>query len=241
MRYGSLPKRPHLPAAKPLACVDLEGIACNWLCSNRWLAALLRLRKFSIIIEAVQGTTELGVPVVHLSGVLSPSNRTSAMVSHDLPSELESYEQGLAFLTYYLRRHVRHLSKVPDWLHEGAHHQHLLPWERERAAYRARPYCIIQRDWLRVAFKTLAKQLATISDDATVTFEFDGSALIIRCAAKVIPMAGEGDPWPRSYSVKAGSIRELPTRLMQQNVEISVWERSLVLGNRRYRVLDEPA
>jgi hypothetical protein len=81
------------------------------------------------------------------------------------------------------------------------------------------------------------KQLATISDDATVTFEFDGSALIIRCAGKVIPMAGEGDPWPRSYSVKAGSIRELPTRLMQQNVEISVWERSLILGNRRYSVI----
>jgi hypothetical protein len=163
------------------------------------------------------------------------------MVSHDLPPEIESYEQGLAFLAYHLRRHMRHLSRIPDWLHEGAHYQHLLPRERERAAYRARPHCFVERDWLRVALKTLAKGLATVSDEAAITFEFDGSVLTIRCAGKVIPMAGEGDPWPRSYAVRAGSIRELPTRLLQQNVEISVWERSLVLGNRRYRVLDEPA
>ncbi len=189
-------------------------------------------------LEAVQGITLLAVPVVQISGVLS-SDRIIAMVSHDLPSELESYEQGLAFLTYYLRRHVRHLSRVPDWLHEGTHYQHLLPWERERAAYRARPHCLVQREWLRVALKTLAKRLATVSDDAAVTFQFDGGVLTIRCAGKPIAMAGEGDPWPRSYAVEAGSIRKLPTRLMQENVEISIWERSLVVGNRRYSVLDE--
>jgi hypothetical protein len=60
-------------------------------------------------LEAVQGITELAVPVVQIGGVLSASNRTIAMVSHHLPSELESQEQGLAFLTDYLRRHVRHL------------------------------------------------------------------------------------------------------------------------------------
>jgi len=190
-------------------------------------------------LEAVQGIAEPAVPVVRIGGVLSPSDRMIAMVSHDLPPEVESHEQGLAFLTYYLRRHVLHLSRVPDWLHEGAHYQHLLPWERERAAYRARPHCLVQRDWLRVALKTLAKRLATVSDDAAVTFQFDGGVLTIRCAGKPIPMAGEGDPWPRSYAVEAGSIRELPTRLMQENVEISVWERSLVVGNRRYSVLDE--
>ena len=42
------------------------------------------------------------------------------------------------------------------------------------AEYEARPHCVVSRDWVRVALKTLREQLSTLNDDAQVTFGFDG-------------------------------------------------------------------
>ena len=43
-----------------------------------------------------------------------------------LPLQVESYEQGLAFLAYYLRN--AHLKNKPDWLNHGLALREHLPW-----------------------------------------------------------------------------------------------------------------
>lgn len=122
----------------------------------------------------------------------------------------------------------------PPWLKEGRKYQHLLPWERERRAYEARPHCYVDRDWARVAFKRLAEQLANVNAESPVTFSFDGRVLTILCGEGVNVMSAVGKRWTQIYSIKARALRDLPKRLMSNEVEVSVWKSHLTLGNKRY-------
>jgi hypothetical protein len=153
---------------------------------------------------------------------------------NELALTVDSIEQGLAFMAFVVDRYAIPTIE-PAWLAEGRRHRHLLPWERKRAAYEARPHCYVQRDWARVAFKKLAEQLATVKDDEIVTFLFDRTVLTISCAGKVNAMSAEGSSWIQSYSITAGALRKLPNRLMSDMVEVSVLDSALIIGRRRYR------
>jgi hypothetical protein len=128
--------------------------------------------------------------IVLFTGVIS-TRRTIAQVEFEMPREVESWEQGVAWVTWYVDDHIDMISKATsrlDWLKEGRKNRHLLPWERqrvaseeERVAYESRPRCQVQRDWARVALRQLASQIAAVDDDTDVTFHFNGEALMIRC------------------------------------------------------------
>lgn len=106
-------------------------------------------------------------PVVSFSGVLS-TPRSLAEVCFELPRMLASRELCAVFLAYYLDNAaadgVFHPARDFGWLLEGRNHRHLLPWEVERAAYKARAHCTVQRDWLRLVLKTLAEHVAKAED-----------------------------------------------------------------------------
>jgi hypothetical protein len=175
--------------------------------------------------------------VVLLTGVIA-TRREVCEVQCELPREVESAEQGMAWLVWCLDNAVGgrfEPAVTPGWLAEGRRHFHLLPWECESAAYAARPHCVVNRDWVHVALKALGEQLTTVDDEAAVTFGFDGNVLTISCAGKVSPMPAEGSPWPQPYSVRAGSLRNLPKRLMQRYIEFSLWDGALRIGNRASR------
>jgi hypothetical protein len=95
----------------------------------------LHFKLGSMELEASQVWNESLVPVVFLTG-LYRSPRTIGMVADELPPEVESREQGLAYLAYYLEGGLRDLVTVPAWLQEGRSYQHLLPWERHFARTR---------------------------------------------------------------------------------------------------------
>jgi hypothetical protein len=176
------------------------------------------------------------VPVVLLSGVMA-TKRSIGEVESELPLRFESVKQGMAWLAWCLDNAAGTRfapASAPVWLAEGRRHRHLLGWERERAAYAARPHCYVQRDWARVALKTLAEQLENIDDDTPVMFRFDGHVLTISCAGRTIAMAAEGQPWTQPHSIRAGALRRLPKRLMREVVEVSVWDSALTIGNWRY-------
>ena len=118
----------------------------------------------------------------------------------------------------------------PDWVVEGRQHHHLLPWEVEKAAYNARPYCLVERAWLRLALKNLAKLLAKADDAASVEFSFDGSVLLIRCFGQVVAMSASGKAWATQFVLPVGKIRRLPKRLMQDEIEVAVHEGRLHIG-----------
>jgi len=172
-------------------------------------------------------------PVVLFTGVLA-TPRTLAEVCFELPRIVASREQLAAFLVYYLDkaagRDVFQPTRNVDWLTMGRQNRHLLPWEVDMAAYHARPHCIVQRDWLRLALKNLAELVAKADDAAEVDFGFDGSVLTIKCSGQVVPMAATGKAWPAHFVIPAGKLGHLPKRLMQDELEVSVREGRLQIG-----------
>jgi hypothetical protein len=191
----------------------------------------LRFEFGNFTLEAIEGMSQGFRPVVSVDGVLS-TGRTISLVDGELPTEMESREHGLALIAFILRGEP--LSYRPAWLSEGDSYGHLLPWERQRKVCEERPHCSVQRDWMRLALKTLATQLAALEDDAPLLFCFREGIMRIHCPRAVIAMPAEGRSWSQSYSVTAGSLRRLPKRLTQCGVEISIWDSSLQIANMQY-------
>ena len=120
------------------------------------------------------------------------------------------------------------------WVEEARASRRLLPWCKSQAEYQARPCCLVQRKWLRLALNTLAEHLTSLPDDAAVIFGFDGSVLSICCEGEFIVLAGQGPPWTIRFKVAAGALRLLPKRLMEERVGLSIWQSHLSLGRWLY-------
>jgi hypothetical protein len=174
-------------------------------------------------------------PVVLFGGVLA-TPRTLTEVCFELPRMVASRQQVVAFLAYYLDKQasesgsVFHPAREVDWISEGRQNRHLLPWAAEMAAYRSRPHCSVQRDWLRLALKRLAELLGQLDAAAEVEIGFDGSVLLIRCSDEVVAMSAHGRPWRTQFTIPAGNLTHLPKRLGRDEIEISVWDGRLSIG-----------
>lgn len=164
-------------------------------------------------------------PIVLCTGVLA-SQRSLTQVCFELPRLVASREQLAAMLVYYLdnaaRGNLFHPMKHVAWLDEGRANRDLLPWELDKAAYETRPRCMVRRDWLRLALKNLSMIFADTDDTATVEFTFDGTVLTIRCCDQALPMPATGKAWSAHFNIPAGNLRQLPKRLMRDELEISV-------------------
>lgn len=113
-------------------------------------------------ISASRVRSERLQQVVLITGVLV-SPRGVAEINFEMPRKVESRQQALAWLVWGLDSAAdggRFAPGVPIWwLEEGRQHRGTLPWERERLAYAARPHCFLEREWARLALKTLADQI----------------------------------------------------------------------------------
>ena len=177
------------------------------------------------------------VEVVLFSGVLSKS-RSLAEVFFEMPRKVKSLKLCAALIVWNLDQYADHRIYKPtrhvNWIVEGRENQKLLPWVKTMAEFNARPQCIVQRDWLRLALKSLGEQLSFLPENAEVVFSFDGSVLSIRCNAKVLALPGEGLPWAVRFKVEARTLRHLPKRLTRDHIGVSIWESRLTLGNYSY-------
>jgi len=177
------------------------------------------------------------VEVVLITGVLS-SPDSLADVFFEMPREVKSLKQCAAWIVWNLDHNAddrvfkpaRHVA----WVEDGRKNQRLLPWVMSRAEYNVRPQCMVQRDWLRLALKTLREYLASFPDDAGIVFSFDGSVFSIRFEKKVIALPGKGSPWAVRFRVEARTLRRLPKRLMHEDIGVSIWESRITLGNCTY-------
>ena len=97
-------------------------------------------------------------PCGHLIGVMT-TTRTIAEVECEMPEEVESPEQGVAWVTWCLDEQCARagclcLYRDVPWLAIGRQYKHLLPWERQRAAYAARLQCSVPADFARVGLRS---------------------------------------------------------------------------------------
>lgn len=85
-------------------------------------------------ISAVEGINRRFVDVVNLIGKTS-SPRSWMFIEQELPTEFESYEQGVAWITWCLdgggTDRFEPLKPV-NWLETGRKNFNLLPWLREQ-------------------------------------------------------------------------------------------------------------
>jgi hypothetical protein len=188
-------------------------------------------------MSAIHCVTLRFQPVVMLSGVMT-TPRTITQVECETPQELESKELGVPWVTWCLDDHAggEFRPAIPTtWLAEGRQHRHLLPWERKRAAYASGPHCVAERDWGRLALRSLAEQLAKEADDAPIVFWFDGEVLTIRCGGRVIALPASGVRWPSGFSLPARLLHRLPKRITNGRLMFQVRDDLLVIGNKCYR------
>jgi len=182
--------------------------------------------------------------VVLFTGVMS-SSRSLAQVYFEMPRHVGSAEQCAAWIVWHLDRasEIRpFLPKLPaTWLAIGRANTHSLPWELERirqeqmlARYDARPQCEVQRDWLKLSLGKVADMLSGVQDGELVSVGFDGRILTFGCAGKTSMTEASGRAWPAAYTLPAASLRNLPKRLMNSNVAVSVWEGSLQIDRHSY-------
>lgn len=176
--------------------------------------------------------------VVSFSGLVSTPNAL-ASIEFEMPGKVESDEQCAAWIAWHLKEQLPARGRfIPrskaKLLVFGLQHQATLPWERNMAEYAARPRCLVERSWLRHALKDLAWKLNCENAESLVEFSFDGRILSFHRPNWVVPVPGAGAEWPLVYHIRAGNLARLPSRLMREQIEISVWNGSLTLGNRCY-------
>jgi hypothetical protein len=176
------------------------------------------------------------VPIVLLSGIYSTS-RTIAIIEQQLPLDIESADQGKAFIAWCLQDGIGdpyRLKITPGWLTEGRKYFHLLPWKREEVKYEARPRCHIRRDWARVALKELGKYLALARQDERVLLSFDGEALRVQIGNERMVLQAHGQAWPENYSIAVGALTRLPRRLTRDPIEVSIVKPRLRIDHCHY-------
>jgi hypothetical protein len=216
--WGLLPSLGFVPDPDVWSDV-MPGLCCNFGNVKVYASCVLSLRCKEVVL---------------FTGVLT-TEHTISEICFEMLRHVESREQCVAWLAWGLDKaaDVTFKPRIPvPWLEEGRRHRDTLPWERQRAAYAARPHCSVSREWARIAVKTLAEYLAQVEGDAPVTFRFDGEVLTIRCADKVVALPAKGRAWSHVYSISAGSFWELPKRLMRPEIGVSIWDSALTIGNR---------
>jgi hypothetical protein len=63
------------------------------------------------------------------------TSRTVALVHFEMPTKVESFEQGIALVTHCLDKHAdgNFVSEVnAPWLEDGRQYRHLLPWNHKQ-------------------------------------------------------------------------------------------------------------
>lgn len=159
------------------------------------------------------------------------------MLEQQMPLEVESVDQGKAFVAWCFRDFLDEPYKTqitPYWLAEGHNHFDLLPWKRRSAQYEARSRCYIRREWARVALKQLGEHLEQAEANETAAFSFDGEVLRIRCGSNLIVVQAEGKSWTEQCTIEARKLTPLPKRLVSDPIEISFLESGLTIDRRRY-------
>lgn len=95
---------------------------------------------------------------------------------------------------------------------------------------------MVDRDWLKLAFRDLRSLLPEIENDELLTFSFQDETLSVRSNLKTIVLPAVGENWKSKYSIKAESIKNLPKRSNNKQVEILIRDGYLIIANCRYLI-----
>jgi hypothetical protein len=175
--------------------------------------------------------------VVYFTGWIM-TNRTMGEINFEMPLRIASLELCAAWIVWHLDKKAKIPSNMAPWLDLGRQNLHLLPWEMERTrrlkSCENRLHCSIQRDWLKLALRSLAAILAECPDYEMVDLSFDGRVMTLACAGKNVIVGAEGSAWTNVFTIPVSSFRRLPKRLMNACVEVCIMDGNLSIDRYRY-------
>jgi hypothetical protein len=176
---------------------------------------------------------------VVLFGGCLVSPRSISEVAFEMPRRIACRDICAAWIVWHLDGHAGGMfvpAREVPWVIEGRLCKRLLPWviqreelRREHERYLARPSCSVQREWIKLGLRSLAKILEDQPDQGEVRIEFDGRVLRFVCAGNIIPMSASGPAWSVNHVLPVASLRILPKRLMCESVDVSIWEERLII------------
>ncbi len=201
----------------------------------------MRIRFAFVDMNAILGLRPDGYYGVQFSGAFS-SQRSFGEIDFSLPESVESLNLLKAYIAYYLDtpwNEMRGRPDVPQWLVEGKEYEDLLPWKKNLKDYETRDACMVERDWLKLAIKTLRTKITGFLDDELVEVHFDGEMLRFSLPSEVVPVSAGGEPWKQSYRLMVKSLRWLPKRLMRDPVCVDVIDGFLNIDRSALRLVSE--
>lgn len=152
--------------------------------------------------------------------------RTMSDIEFEMPVSVPSEEFCAAFIVGHLDRALKIPSEQCRWIALG---REFIAFQeqtrREKAALDQKNThsCIVQRDWMKLALRSLNGLLAKCQGLETVRFSFDGRILAMTCFEQVISVSATGTAWPDEYELPVSVLRDhLPKRLMNAYVQVSI-------------------
>jgi len=192
----------------------------------------------NIELTAVEVTNLSFQPIFLLVGIAS-DKRSIMEIRQEMPLEVESFEQGVAFIAYALGDYRPQNNTL--WVEEGRKWAKLLPWERKRREYEGRPNCVVNSEWFCIAAKKLRGHAKFAESTELVSFEFDGEVLRIKTPGEFIAIPAQGTSWDQAYFLRLSQLDFLPKRIMRVPVSLSIWEGMLTIGNRGFQLMSVSA
>lgn len=192
----------------------------------------------NLTLSARQTMNRHFAEIISVSGIYS-SLRTLAEVEIQLPLRVASVQQCAAFIAWGIDNQVsrKFVPLAPArWLDEGRDSFDLLPWVKEQKLYNERPRCTVGRDWLKLALRDLRSLLPQLDENESIFLTFRDETLTIRTPSKLLALPATGQDWKSRYEITAVNLRDLPKRLNNPQVEVSVWNNHLCLAGWRYPI-----
>ncbi len=182
--------------------------------------------------------------VVLFTGVLT-SRRSGAEVIFEMPRLIESRELCAAWIVYNLDKYSDNRTFTPlrnvEWVLEGRKNLNILSLEKKRAelmrqqeVINTHKPCTVEREWIKLALKSLEKYLKEVEDTEPVEISFDGKALSFKVGKNNVIITAEGSPWKTAFSLPAGKLRQLPKRFTKSYIYVSVDVPFLRIDRYRY-------
>ena len=183
------------------------------------------------ILQVVESLNIRFQPILYFSGIFNDT-RSPAFIEFEIPLVVESLEMGVALISFNLKSFEFELK--PNWLKTGLALEATLPWKKKQLEYKNKPSLFIESDWFKLIVKKLRIIVNEVAPEELTTFSFDGMALKVEVGPNVIICKAWGAAWPSSYKVKTKFLDFLPKKIIKKDVNISVWEEHLIIGNSQF-------
>jgi len=182
--------------------------------------------------------------IILLGGVMVKP-RAVALVDFEMPREVSSKEQCVAWITWNLDQAAGRERFVPrnpvEWIELGRQNKHLLPWVYPISPIQTpHAYCVVPRDWLRLAWKELTKRVESTGVKEQIVFECNDEILrISHDGSTVAAIPAEGGVWASAFEIVSDAFGALPKRFKEEKVSVSVFDTYIQIGDLRYGLVDK--